>query len=165
MAQPIQFPMTVHKAADILSEIIIDNKRVSKPDDTKRDPFTSKNKVSIRVIEYIERLVKYTNLEESTLVMALIYIDRLCSYSNYIITDKNIHRVILVSIITAIKYNEDDIYTNSFYAKVGGVSKQELNLLEIEFSKMIRYRLFVKEELYYQYRAYLKQYKQEKFTN
>jgi hypothetical protein len=164
MAQSIEFPLTVHKAADILSEIINDNKRVTKPDDTKRDPFKSKNNISIRVIEYIERLVKYTNLEESTLVMALIYIDRLCSYSNYIITDKNIHRVIFVSIITSIKYNEDDIYTNGFYAKVGGVSKQELNLLEVEFSKMIEYRLFVKEELYFQYRAYLKQYKQEKVT-
>ena len=49
------------------------------------------------------------------------------------------------------KYNEDELLTNTFYAKIGGISVAETNLLEVEFIKLINYRLYVSEEEYKMY--------------
>jgi hypothetical protein len=153
---------SVQKVSDIICEIIQENKK-AKVDDRIPGPFSSKIKTTIKIPEYIMRIVKYAKIEESTLIVALIYIDRICDFNNFLLTENNIHRVVLLSIISAIKYNEDDIYTNTFYAKVGGLTREELHRLEIEYLNMIRYKLFVDNKVYLQYRAYLKQYKQERY--
>lgn len=36
----------------------------------------------------------------------------------------------MVSIMVAIKYQDDDYYKNEYYAKVGGITLQEINDLE-----------------------------------
>jgi hypothetical protein len=41
-----------------------------------------------------------------------------------------IFRLILASALVSIKYNEDQFFSNSFYAKVGGVTKKEIDKLE-----------------------------------
>ena len=53
--------------------------------------------------------------------------------------------------IVAIKYNEDDFFSNEFYSKVGGVSKKEINKIEYEFLSLIDFSLFVDEEIYNKY--------------
>lgn len=57
--------------------------------------------------------------------------------------------------VIAIKYNEDDYFGNSFYAKVGGVTKKEMDKLEYEFLIRSDYKLFVDEEVYDKYNNYL----------
>jgi hypothetical protein len=54
--------------------------------------FYSHNIPSISVKAYLERIMKYTKMEETTLVIVLIYIDKLCETSNFLLTDSNIHR-------------------------------------------------------------------------
>lgn len=61
--------------------------------------------------------------------------------------------------MTAIKYNEDDYYSNSFYARVGGINLQELNMIESHFIELSQYNLFVNEETYEKYKLYLMAYK------
>jgi len=41
--------------------------------------------------------------------------------------------------VLAIKYNDDKFYKNTFYAKVGGISNEELGILEKNFLEMIDY--------------------------
>ena len=120
--------------------------------------FTSKKVPSISIQAFLERILKYTKIEESTLIMTLIYIDRLCDFNQVQLSEVNIHRIILATLVLAIKYNEDDYYSNEFYAKVGGVSLIELNQLEYESIKMIRHTLFVEDELYKKYEKYLTHY-------
>jgi hypothetical protein len=67
-------------------------------------------------------------------------------------------RVLLATCVIAIKYNEDDYYSNEYYAKVGGIALQELNMLEYECVKMLDHRLFIDEEIFEKYEIYLKQY-------
>jgi hypothetical protein len=62
----------------------------------------------------------------------------------------------------AVKMNEDDYYSNSFYSKVAGVSLKELNQLEYEFIKYIRYNFWVTKEFYDKYAGYLKHYNVKK---
>jgi hypothetical protein len=60
--------------------------------------------------------------------------------------------------ITAIKYNEDDFYSNKYYSKVGGINLSELNFLEAEFIKLLNYELYIDNDTFFKYKKYLKQY-------
>ncbi len=113
----------------------------------------------------MERIKKYSKAEDSTLILTLIYIDRLCDVAQIHLSDYNIHRyfmfkyrIILSNILLAIKYNEDDYYSNDYYAKVGGISLQEINTLEYELVKLLDHNLWVEEDFYYKYENYLKHY-------
>jgi hypothetical protein len=60
--------------------------------------------------------------------------------------------------LLAIKFNEDDYYSNDYYAKVGGISLQEINILEYESTKLLNHKLWIDEEFYQKYETYLKNY-------
>lgn len=46
----------------------------------------------------------------------------------------------------AAKYNDDEFYKNVYYAKVGGISLDEMNTLENQFATYLDYNFFVKPE-------------------
>lgn len=54
----------------------------------------------------------------------------------------------MASTIIAIKYNYDQTLKNDYYAKIGGVKKEELNELEAAFFEMIDFKLFVSDETF-----------------
>jgi hypothetical protein len=54
--------------------------------------FNCKKPPSITVQGYLERIVKYSKLERSTLIMTLIYIDRMCDFTGLLLSDFNVHR-------------------------------------------------------------------------
>ncbi|KAJ3201604.1 hypothetical protein HDU67_001200, partial [Dinochytrium kinnereticum] len=58
----------------------------------------------------------------------------------------------LISAITAGSKAISDIYcTNTHFAKVGGITLQELNLLELEFCTMINWKLACSDSQLQQY--------------
>ena len=71
------------------------------------------------------------------------------------LTPYNIHRFILISVLVQIKYNEDDIYSNTYYAKIGGITLDEINDLENKFIEMIDFELWVENGVYEKYNSYL----------
>ena len=79
----------------ILNEIIAENSDKSKAkiiESQKNTSFFAKKVPSISILSYLERVLKYTKMEEPTLVVLLIYIDRLCESNNFLLTENNIHR-------------------------------------------------------------------------
>ena len=94
-------------------------------------------------------------MEISTLILILIYIDKICKNNKFRLNFFNIHKFIVTSMLVSIKYNEDDFFSNSFYAKVGGVSITELNYLEYEFLSLIDFDLYVDDDLYSKYSNYI----------
>ena len=67
-----------------LTSIIDNNKNL---DDYKeiiktqsRQPFSANIIPSISIIDYLVRIQTYSNIEKSTLIVSLIYIDRFCEY-------------------------------------------------------------------------------------
>ncbi len=79
----------------ILEEIINENMDSSKTkirEQQKSSTFFAKKIPSISVISYMERIIKYTKLEEASLIVMLIYIDKLCEMNNFLLTENNIHR-------------------------------------------------------------------------
>ena len=113
--------------------------------------FTNKNIPSISIKDYLFRLSKHAKVNESTIILILIYIDRICKINHFFLTYYNIHKMILAAFILAIKYNEEIYYSMVFYSKLGGVSVSELKNLESEFLILISYKLFVETKLFDKY--------------
>ncbi|KAG0023965.1 hypothetical protein BGZ80_006979 [Entomortierella chlamydospora] len=61
----------------------------------------------------------------------------------FTISSLTVHRFIIASVTLAAKAVCDSYCTNSHYAKVGGLSTQELNTLEVEFLSLIEWRVAV----------------------
>lgn len=79
--------------------------------------------------------------------MALLFIDRLVRRQPYITVNKmSCHRLLLTGMVVAAKTHDDRFYTNKFYARIGGVELQDLNLMEARFLKLLDWAVFVKPE-------------------
>ena len=144
---------------EILTEISKQNEEVEYNPD---DPFAYPSRSEVTLKTYFERINRYSNIQQSTLIIILIYVDRMCITSGIILNPHNIHRIILGCMILAIKYNEDEYYNNEYYAKVGGVSLDEMNDLEDASFNLIDHNLFISEDIYKKYLEYITNYTDEK---
>jgi hypothetical protein len=136
---------------------IIKNKKTNFPKESEKI-FYHPKVPEISIYDYLYRIKKYSLIEDSTLIISLIYIDRVCNNKGIILTKYNIHRILFSAIFVALKFNEDIFYKTSFYAKIGGISTKELINLENAFIKLIDFKFFVSEEIFKTYSRYLKSY-------
>ena len=111
----------------------------------------TKNIPSMPIKDYLIRLCQFTKINESTIILILIYIDRICNINKFTLTYRNIYKLLLSSMVVAIKYNEDNFYSSEIYAKIGGLSLKELNYLEFHFLILIKFSLFIEKELFDKY--------------
>jgi hypothetical protein len=139
-----------------LLEIITKNKEKKnykeKIKSQKKSLFTSKKIPNISIGDYLTRIKKFTLINDSTLIICLIYLDRYLKMNKIILTEFNVHRIFFSSLLLAIKYNEDNFYTNKFYSNVSGLKCSELNKLELKFVTEIKFDLFVDKNLYEKYK-------------
>lgn len=99
---------------------------------------------NIRLGDYLQRIFQYALASKSCYVAALIYLQRLANKnSSFRINSFTAHRLIITSVVLAVKFHEDEYYTNDFYARVGGVTNQEFNTLEIEMLLALDFRLSI----------------------
>ena len=141
----------IKKISDLFSDICATNtKEFSKENNSITKPFITINP-SITIRDYLERLYKYSKMSISTVILILIYIDRISNINKFKLTYYIIHKLILSSMVVAIKYNEDDYFSMKHYAKLGGISKAEMINLEFYFVTLLNYNLFVKIELFNKY--------------
>ena len=146
----------IKKISDLLSDICDDNtKNLKGEKNLYIKPFLMRNIPPISIKDYLERLCKYSKIDTSTIILILIYIDRICNIQKFKLTYYNVYKLILASMIIAIKYNEDEYYSNKFYSKLGGVSISEIIFLEYNFLSLIHYNLFVNNELFKKYNEYI----------
>ncbi len=117
----------------------------------KESNFCSKEIPNISITNYILRLIKKINIEPSTLILGIIYFDKICNKGNIILSFLNVYRLILISLVLAIKFNEEYFETNEFYSKIGGLSNKSFNKLEIAVLKILNYKLYIKKDIYDNY--------------
>jgi len=83
---------------------------------------------------YVKRILKYSGADPCCAIAALIYLDRFqLRHPNLPLTSKTLQRLLLVALMTATKYLEDQTCLNSRWAEIGGIPLRELNQLELEF--------------------------------
>ncbi|EEB97890.1 hypothetical protein MPER_02696 [Moniliophthora perniciosa FA553] len=64
----------------------------------------------------------------------------------FVIDSYNIHRLVIAGVTVASKFFSDVFYTNSRYAKVGGLPLAELNQLELQFLLLNDFRLVIPKD-------------------
>ncbi|ORE07799.1 cyclin-domain-containing protein [Rhizopus microsporus var. microsporus] len=144
-----------HMIADMLSRLITHNDLIPlTPSNLTR--FHSRTPPNISLSDYLRRIVKYTSVEKSCLLILLIYIDRVCElHPHFTVSSLTVHRFLITAVTVSSKALCDSYCTNSHYAKVGGISTQEINALELEFLRLIDWRLCSTGPILQQYYANL----------
>ncbi|KAI8144901.1 cyclin-domain-containing protein [Fennellomyces sp. T-0311] len=130
-----------HMIADMLGRLITHNDLIPlTPSNLTR--FHSRTPPNISLNDYLRRIVKYASVEKACLLVLLIYIDRVCElHPQFTISSLTVHRFLITAVTVSSKSLCDSYCTNSHYAKVGGISTQELNALELEFLRLIDWNL------------------------
>lgn len=108
---------------------------------------------NLSIHDYLRRIAKYFQCSNECFVLCLVYIDRIVKrHPEFTICNLNIHRLLVTSIMLAVKFFDDVYYSNAYYAKVGGVKTKEVNALEAQFLHLIDWCLHVTPQEYDQYR-------------
>jgi len=142
-----------------LNDIIEENrKRINIKYITKDNLFYLDQLPNISFGDYIIHLMKYTHISISTLILAVIYIDKFCEKFKYVLTLHNIYRIILISIFIGIKYNEDLLVNANIYAQIAGICTDDLLNLEYNMCVALEFGFYVKEDLFQQYFIYFSKY-------
>jgi len=116
------------------------------------DAFSLYPTPALDIKSYLWRIAHFTGCSEESLVLCLIYLDKLSEgNSRIIVTSHNVHRLLLTSALVAVKFNDDKHYNNVAYSQLGGVSLKELNNLEKMFLHEIKFELFVKSKTFRKY--------------
>eukprot|EP01065_Artemidia_motanka_P050261 TRINITY_DN8556_c0_g1_i1.p2 TRINITY_DN8556_c0_g1~~TRINITY_DN8556_c0_g1_i1.p2 ORF type:complete len:205 (+),score=81.34 TRINITY_DN8556_c0_g1_i1:86-616(+) len=101
----------------------------------------------VDLAEYIGRWCEYTETGDAEVVCAVVFVDRLCTAAGLTLSLRNVHRVILAAMLVATKWREERPFKMSYYARVGGVSMDEISRLETCLIQDIEWELHVDEHL------------------
>ena len=116
--------------------------------------FHSLSPPKISITKYLLTLQKKSKEPKSCFITAFILLDRLLSLQkNITITPNNVHKLCLCSVLIASKFHSDIHLNNSQWAAIGGISVDELNMLELEYLFMLGFSLIVTKEEYQKYEA------------
>jgi len=154
-AQSAEGVAVVRILAAVLDRLVAANSALAKADPGPITKFHALKAPSISILQYLERIHKYACCSSECFVLALIYIDRMIQGNNFLLTELNVHRVVITGILLAAKFFDDAYYNNAYYAKVGGVLVKEMNSLEVEFLFRINFSLHVSPDVYSKYHAEL----------
>ena len=149
----------IEAISQTLTTILDDNKNLENYKEIVKNQskmvFSANTVPNISIKDYLTRIQTYSNIEKSTMILSLIYIDRICEVADLTLTYFNIHRILFAAVLMAIKYNEDNFYDNKFYSEIAGVKLKELKLIEYTFLDLIDFQMFIDDETYEKYQQYL----------
>ena len=149
----------IDKISSVLESLINENKNLENYKESmkkqKNSIFFSTEIPEISVLDYLYRIQNFSDAEDNTFILALIYIDKICETASIVLSENNIHRILFMSILTAIKYNEDLYYDNEYYAKIAGISAKELQKMELEYLKLIKFELYINKSKFDKYKNYI----------
>lgn len=111
--------------------------------------FRGKHIPAISLGDYMARIQKYCPISNDVFLSLLVYFDRIAKRCNdldpqlFVMDSYNIHRLIIAAITVSTKFFSDFFYSNSLYARVGGITLQELNRLELHFTILCDFELII----------------------
>ena len=126
-------------SSNLLSIIQNNKKMKKKPSKDPNEPLYSKMIPVLSIKKFLIRIVKYTEAENNTLIVAYLYIIKLIKIENFILSLNNIYRLLLGSVVLAKKFLEDINFNNLYYCEIGGMPVQELNNIELSLFVRINF--------------------------
>ncbi|CAN7113097.1 unnamed protein product [Brassica rapa subsp. narinosa] len=155
-------PRVITLLASVLTKMIQKNE---KPFHTRRNKFSLFNmdeeitmfhgsrSPSMNIQRYTERVHRYARCSPACFVAAFVYIIRyleipVATSTTRRLTSLNVHRLLITSLLVAAKFLDRKCYNNAYYAKIGGVSTEEMNRLERTFLFDLDFRLNITAEMF-----------------
>ncbi|XP_028092640.1 cyclin-U4-1 [Camellia sinensis] len=156
LESPSVMPKLITFLSSLLHRVAESNdlNRLSRPQ--KISVFHGLTRPTISIESYLERIFKYANCSPSCFIVAYVYLDRFVQRQPSLpINSFSVHRLLITSVMVAVKFMDDIYYNNAYYAKVGGISTAEMNFLEVDFLFGLGFHLNVTPTTFHSYCAYL----------
>jgi hypothetical protein len=127
----------------------------SESDDSEED-FIGK----IKFETFIEKIVYILDFDDNLLILSLMVLDKFLT-SKIILSESNVHKVFFTCLMETHKFFDDNTFTNKDYAKMCGVSVDDLLKMEIYFLESINFNLFIKDDDFIKYKNNFDQFKKQ----
>eukprot|EP00698_Gefionella_okellyi_P021641 TRINITY_DN7057_c0_g1_i1.p1 TRINITY_DN7057_c0_g1~~TRINITY_DN7057_c0_g1_i1.p1 ORF type:complete len:215 (-),score=22.99 TRINITY_DN7057_c0_g1_i1:234-824(-) len=89
-------------------------------------------------------LLNYLQCDETVLLTCITYLKRI-NNSNFAITQANVFRLLLASMLVSIKFCDDIGITNSLFAQLVGLELKDVLTLERNFLTMMDFQFYISE--------------------
>eukprot|EP00300_Choanocystis_sp_HF-7_P027703 c32905_g1_i1.p1 GENE.c32905_g1_i1~~c32905_g1_i1.p1 ORF type:complete len:243 (+),score=53.23 c32905_g1_i1:61-729(+) len=112
--------------------------------------------------DYSLRFATYMRCSSSAFIVAAALAIRLHRLCPIVVSRWALHKLLAGVVVVAVKWTDDYIVQNSFYAECAGVSLSEMNQLESAVIQLLEFNLFVSHE---EYEATAKRFQAERSEN
>lgn len=106
---------------------------------------------SLRYTQFVQGMFEIMDSSEECFILMVVYFDRLIRKHGQLINENNLIRLLFICGVVALKMHVDYAYKNSYFAKLSGISKSEINFLELDFLRWIDFNLLIQPEEYKKY--------------
>mmetsp|Transcript_31483 Transcript_31483/g.88336 ORF Transcript_31483/g.88336 Transcript_31483/m.88336 type:complete len:209 (-) Transcript_31483:144-770(-) len=111
--------------------------------------FHARRAPRIDLFYYGSRVLQYCSTSYAAFVHAFTYVSRLTALFGVSFVNRySVHRIFLACTMVASKFCDDDFESNSFYARVGGITCQEVNCLECQLLALLDFQMACKASEY-----------------
>ncbi|GER43223.1 cyclin family protein [Striga asiatica] len=150
-------PKLISFLSSLLGRVAESNDLGSGPHSQKiSSVFHGLTRPTISIHSYLQRIFKYANCSPSCYIVAYVYLDRFMHRQPDLpINSFNVHRLLITSVMLSAKFMDDMYYNNAYYAKVGGISTIEMNILEVDFLFALGFHLNVTPSTFHSYCSHL----------
>eukprot|EP00759_Apiculatamorpha_spiralis_P050347 PhF_6_TR4626/c0_g1_i1/m.6477 len=154
-----EFEQLVPSIAESLDSVLQQHATVIKASGDSTDaqfkPFETSQKPQISVEEYVWRIAEYTYTSPSTLLTALVFLDRLTTRYDLLLTPMNLYKLFFVAVRVSSKVVDLRTLNNKNFAGIGGINNKHLNDLEALFITLLHFDVFVSPVEFQRYSARL----------
>ena len=144
-----KMPSIFDENKEIQNECESDKLNTSSSSNDENLTFNDKN---YTLHDYFYYWVEKLDFNENLLILTMMNIDKFLS-KNFILTPNNIKNILFSCMVLTQKSNEDETIYDKDYAKIFKIKTDELINMELEFLKIIDYRLFVSGEEFDNYKS------------
>ncbi|KAJ1815432.1 cyclin-like protein interacting with PHO85 [Coemansia sp. RSA 2599] len=114
--------------------------------------FHARSVPTIDLETYMTRILKYCPCQNEVFLGLVVYMQQMidqCARRRmpFTVDAFSIHRLVITAVTVGSKWFSDVFFTNSRYAKVGGISVAELNNLELQFLSIVDFDLNIQPEV------------------
>jgi len=96
---------------------------------------------------FLNHILRNGLCSKECFIMSLVYCERILDRDpSFVISRHNVHRFVLASVMVGSKIVDDFYCRNVYYAMASGITKQELNALELKLCFLLDFEMNVKPE-------------------
>lgn len=103
----------------------------------------------VTLTAFFNRILKHSKLQKGTFIALMIYLDK--AVEKILLNKYNVHRLILGALVCSMKYTCDRCFNNLYFAKLGGITPEEMCNIEFSFLEILDYNLYISDDEYSKY--------------